>query len=281
MHTITANHILDVKEKLKDYDDFTFSIDFNGNPILLIEKKIDNYYRHEVLHYLRGGPIYFQVPEVSDWYSFAQPIDDNWLLVNARNDFYTNNATIYDRSGNVIRSFALGDAVQDIQTTSNSKIWVSYFDQSDGGELNCFDRNGSLNFDFVDFVIDNNRELPFITDCYAMNVTSHYTSVYYYYEFPLVRLKENGEYEIYHDIPIKGSHAFAINDSEVLFANDYDRKPEVYLFSLLDRKLKKYTIQDKMGNIINYEYAIGRGNKLFLVKNTNMYVVDITEFSCK
>lgn len=111
-----------------------------------------------------------------------------------------------------------------------------------------------MDFDFVDFVLDNNRELPFITDCYAMNVTSHYTSVYYYDEFPL---------------------AFAINDSEVLFANDYDRKPEVYLFSLLDRKLKKYTIQDKMGNIINYDYAIGRGDKLYLVKETNMYVVDL------
>lgn len=52
------------------------------------------------------------------------PFDEGWLLGEIRGG----RADVYDRHGRHQRSLNLGDASNDVQTTPDGKIWVSYFD---------------------------------------------------------------------------------------------------------------------------------------------------------
>ncbi|MBY6036948.1 hypothetical protein KUV80_09795 [Fictibacillus nanhaiensis] len=91
-----------------------------------------------------------------------------------------------------------------------------------------------MTFDFYYSIWRNNQHIPPIDDCYAMNVTPDSTNIYYYSDFPFVKIIGENKFELYEDIPIEGSEAFAIRGNDVLFSQDYDAKPEVYLYSLLD-----------------------------------------------
>ena len=42
---------------------------------------------------------------------------------------YDLNAKVFDRSGNQIREFLLGDGIQNVYVTKGNKIWTSYFDE--------------------------------------------------------------------------------------------------------------------------------------------------------
>ncbi len=176
-----------------------------------------------------------------------------------------------------METFSFGDAIEDVQTTKNSDIWVSYFDENMDYGLRCFDTQGLQTFNYIDFVKQSNNEVPFIADCYALNVTSNETVfIYYYSKFPLVKIeKDKDTYEIFKNIPIRGSHAFAIKNDFALFSHDYGRKGEVYLYSLQNRSKNLFYTLDQEGKSLNYDYAKGRDNKLFLTKDKDIYLVDI------
>jgi uncharacterized protein YkuJ len=88
------------------------------------------------------------------------------------------NTTLFNVQGNVLKTFEFDDAIQDVQTTKDSDIWVSYFDENMDSGLRCYDKEGVQTFDYADFVIQTGRKVPFIDDCYALNVTSESTNIY-------------------------------------------------------------------------------------------------------
>ena len=100
----------------------------------------------------------------------VQPFHDGWLLCESRGG----RAAAYNRAGRLERILDLGDASKDVQTTSDGKIWVSYFDEGVyGGGIGqhgvvCFDSRTGAIFKYSDFA--EQHELPLIDDCYAMNV---------------------------------------------------------------------------------------------------------------
>lgn len=279
MKNIKAHHCFNVENIAIELDSFSISVDYDGNIILLTKKEVRGKFLHEVFHLLNGETTKINIPLVSSSFDYAQPLDENWLLVSARTDDeddYIRNATIFDVQGNTLNTFSFGDAIQDVQTTKNSDIWVSYFDENMDSGLNSFNNQGLQTFNYIDFVKQTGNKVPFIADCYALNVTSESTNIYYYDDFPIVKLNNKG-FEIFHNVPVEGSHAFAIMNDHVLFSHDYDHKAEVYLYSLLNKNIERFYTLNQEGKSLNYDYAVGRESKLFLIKDKDIFLINLED----
>ncbi len=138
------------------------------------------------------------LPETVENFHAVQPLGEyQWLLVRGRADNEEDrNAHIYEGSGQHVRSFHAGDGIQEVQTTNDGRIWVSYFDEGVFGStklgrsgLVCLDNRGRCTFDYETLVGD---DVPSIADCYALNVCSdREVWLCYYTDFPLVRLLDD------------------------------------------------------------------------------------------
>ncbi|MGG1397725.1 hypothetical protein ABE288_07840 [Bacillus salipaludis] len=51
----------------------------------------------------------------------------------------------------------------------------------------------------------------------------------------------------------------------------------VYLYSLRDKQRKTFQTIDQNGEELKYEYAVGRGSKLFLVKGNDVYLINMED----
>lgn len=279
MEDIKASLYLNISQITGAQEYAGMSVDFDGNLILLTEQKIQEMHLHKVFHVLDGNINEIELPLVRQPFSYAQPLGENWLLVSARTDWDAGgerNATLFDVQGSVLSTYEFDDAIQDVQTTKDSRIWVSYFDECMGSRLRCFDKQGTETFNYYDFVIQTGGKVPDIDDCYALNVTSEDTHIYYYGDFPLVTLNKKG-YKTFLNIPVIGSHAFAILNDKVLFSHGYDRLPVVYLYSLSDNKKRTFRTVNKTGEQLKYDYAFSRGSHLFLVKGYDVYVIKLED----
>jgi hypothetical protein len=119
----------------------------------------------------------------------VQRFEEGWLLGERRGG----RTTICDKRGAVRSTLDLGDASEDLQTTPDGLIWVSYFDEGVFGGgigrqgLVCFNAVGDPVFKYGEFA--EQAALPMIADCYAMNVDgTDAVWLNYYTDFPLVQL---------------------------------------------------------------------------------------------
>ena len=288
---IQAIRKLNIDHIAGKHDTHNIFIDYDGNLVLLTSVKKRDIHHHSIFHVTEWAVQKIIIPPSQEPLHYAQPLGDNWLLVNARakNDT-THNAFVYDDTQNLMSSFHMGDGIEDVQTTKNGDIWTSYFDEGVFGDsigasgLLCFDKKGVKIFDFVKFVqTPSNNEIPFIDDCYALNVSSNQTVyLYYYSDFPLVVLHNKTEYELFNheqfqESPIVGSKAFSIWKDYILFGHGYDDKGKIHLYSLQNKKIQSYLPVTEENDIINYDYAVGRKHKLFLVCKDDVYHVDIRD----
>jgi hypothetical protein len=275
-HTV-AQFYCNINKFVDGSESFNMSIDHDGNLILLTDT-------NDLYHFINNDIIHLNIPTIENiFFTSAQPIGENWLLVAARIDEEDNdvkNAYVFATEGNILNRYEFGDAVEDVQTTPEGDVWVSYFDQSDAGRLNCY-KAGDKTFDFYYSIRENNQHVPPIDDCYAMNVTSDSTNIYYYSDFPFLKIMGENEFELYEDIPIVGSKAFAVIGDDVLFSHGYDNKPEVYLYSLSEKKKVTFKTFKSDGSILNYDHSVGRESKLFLIEGTEVYVLDIKNVTTK
>ncbi|MDQ0242951.1 hypothetical protein J2S09_000487 [Bacillus fengqiuensis] len=279
MKNLTAIHFLNIETLVREDEVYNIHVDYDGNLILLVKKKVGNREQNTIFHILSSGVREINFPVVSESFDLAQPLGENWLLVRSRTENKNEkNAFIFDIHGNLVNAFPIGDAIQDIQTTKESDIWVSYFDEGigDSSGLNCFNNQGIQTFDFYDFVKETGSVVPYIDDCYALNVTSDYTYIYYYSAFPIVKLNKN-DFEIFHNIPVEGSHAFSIKNDFVLFSHDYDHKGEVQLYSLRNNNVERFYTLNQEGKPLNYHYAVSRESKLFLMNDKDIYLLNLED----
>ncbi|MED1471679.1 hypothetical protein [Bacillus salipaludis] len=82
-------------------------------------------------------------------------------------------------------------------------------------------------------------------------------------------------YKILRNVPTKGSHAFSVLNDLALFSHGYDHRAVVYWYSLRDKKRETFQTVTQNGEELNYDYAVGRGRKLFLVKDKDVYVINM------
>jgi hypothetical protein len=216
-------------------------------------------------------------------YRFIQPLPiDNWLVVRSRaqNELDTN-AHIYDSSGEKVRSFHAGDAIQDVQTTEDGQIWISYFDEAAAGGvgiggkgLASFDEKGDLVFGF-DELFDK-HDLPQIDDCYAMNVSSpNETWICYYMDFPLVKIVDRQLDRVWKDFPIGGASAFAVSKNRVLLAGLYKYPQSLFLVDLTSQDVEELNAVTHAGTPITFSSAFGRGPRLYLRTQTEIFEIDL------
>jgi hypothetical protein len=213
MAPVTFKKLIDLTTLPSDWTPVRIALDWSGLPLLvMVEGKparpdpaaisadpllFTRWYRtppkaYHLVH-IDGSEVRTICFEQSNGLStyHVQPFGDGWLLGNSRGG----RATLYNGHGSVRTVLDLGDAIEDLQTTAEGQIWVSYFDEGVYGQgpgtqgLICFDGAGVPVFTYGDFAAKNG--LPPIDDCYAMNVTGN-DDVWlnYYSGFPLVHLHD-------------------------------------------------------------------------------------------
>lgn len=150
----------------------------------------------------------------------VQPLENGWLL----GDRGGGQATVYDAQGAVRAIVDLGDASEDLQTTPDGRIWVSYFDEGVFGGgigrqgLVCFDAAGKPIFQYADFAEQN--ALPMICDCYALNVDQGGDVwLNYYTDFPLVRLHDDKIGGVWQEFGVLGN-AFAVRGNDLIYLRE-------------------------------------------------------------
>ncbi len=220
------------------------------------------------------------LPETDENYHQIQPLGhDKWLVVRGRaKDEEDRNAHVLDESACLVRSFHAGDGVEDVQTTRTGRIWVSYFDEGVFGStglgqsgLVCLDSEGSPVFEFASVV---GVDVPAIDYCYALNVCSDgEVWLCYYSDFPLVRLVDGKPQSIWNEHSVSGSPGFAVSGQAVLFAGGYNRKGELFLFSLDTMKCRSLLAVDDGDEQIKSLHAFGRQGSLFLQTADSLFVL--------
>jgi hypothetical protein len=217
--------------------------------------------------------------------SHVQRFIDGWLLGEA----VRGRAVVYDRDGRAEKTLDLGDASEDIQTTPGGKIWVSYFDEGVYGSgvgsqqgLVCFDSAGNPIFKYFDFAEQN--DLPFIDDCYAMNVVSDdEVWLSYYSSFPLVSMRGFKLHRVWKDFGcIDG--AFGLHSDSVIFPKCYTRnkgaKQQLLRRTLADSpETEPIEPIDESGATIDGHFRVSaRGSHLYLSTDLALYEMARSDF---
>jgi hypothetical protein len=218
----------------------------------------------------------------SSQYFIVQPLESGRLLcVKSCCRHGENNAFIREAHGDIVDAFRLGDAIEDVQVAGDGKIWVSYFDEGVFGSglgqagLACFSRDGEVEFRFNHSAMA--LDLPTIDDCYAMNVAGDgETYAYYYSDFPLVRIKDKQITKVC-EVPIHGSHAFAVHEDWALFSGAYDKRGIFFLVNLSGREVTEFQPKDEEGRIIQIDCAVGRDSRLYAASGRTLYAIDLSE----
>jgi len=163
---------------------------------------------------------------------FMHPVGENFLLLGARARLYKDgikdeNALIIDRHGNKVRSFCLGDGINNCIVDSQNNIITSYFDEGVFGNNGWYDPIGSSGI--IKWSQTGQKlwedEKYSICDCYAINIDEQDNLWFYYYtDFNLVKTDYNSD--IVYTPNISGSHGFLLSKSQtaLLFHKGYGEK---------------------------------------------------------
>jgi hypothetical protein len=299
---IEARRLFDFCEVIGDRHLVTATVGPNFDPVLLSSEQAPDYIDSPAVDSFPNGraegPNKFRVhhmlendmwetidlPETEGNFYHVQPLGEReWMLVRGRAmDKEVLNAHVYDGSGRRVRSFHAGDAIEDVQTTMDGRIWVSYFDEGACGGtklehngLVCFDSRGRCMFEYATLVGD---DVPPIFDCYALNVCSDREAwLCYYSDFPLIQLIDGKPDGIWTKLPVCGSHGFAVSGATVLFAGGYKRKDELFLVQLDNMRSKTIIPVDGDRKPIKSFPARGRQDHLFLQSKVALFVIKVSD----
>jgi Zn-dependent peptidase ImmA (M78 family) len=202
--------------------------------------------RHHLLHWKDGvaNQVTFENPTALLTTSHVQPFGDGWLVAEGRGGF----ARVFDERANLIRTLDLGDAIEHVNTTPDGHIWVGYFDEGVFGSgigdqgLVRFDSAGSPTFKYAEFA--SKGDLPFISDCYSLNVFDSSVYVSYYTDFPLVWISDLRLRRLWNDfgpnkaIAVRSDHfvVFPAYDKPYLTMRPVD-SPDVTVWELVTSQM--------------------------------------------
>lgn len=222
-------------------------------------------------------------------YHFLQPLGEKHLLLAcARSTNYGNgkvdeNARIFDREGNFIRSFCIGDGIEHLYTSRDEKIWAGYFDEgifgNFGWDNNPIGKSGLICWDSNGKIIGEHEQPAnhFIMDCYALNIPANNEAWFYFYSDFQLGVRKNGKTEYF--IPdIKGGTAFAVYDDLLLFNGGYGVHDRFYLFKrngFRYRKIKEIVFTDPAGRKLKLSSLSVRGSLILLQCDSSSFVFDL------
>lgn len=216
------------------------------------------------------------------------------LVVGARCRRFANgtaerNAHFYGADGLLRQAVTFGDAIANVQTTTNGDIWVAYFDEGVFGNygwghdeqstpigamgLVRFDGQGTKSWEY-----EPPDGVGPIDDCYALNVGDEATWAYYYSDFPLVRIGSDGRVRAWRT-EVSGAHAFAVDGQHLLFFGGYRSQAERCLLGNLRDDgvtgMETCRLVLPSGEPLENGRVIGRGPNLHVFVGTAWYGVDV------
>ena len=296
MTSLCFRRCFDFPEIPNDWKLVRLTLDWAGRPLLLfVEGKPpqpdfhtntdawSRWYRtppkaHHLVYWEAGKPHSVAFDRSQGLSTFhVQPFEGGWLLGERRGG----RATLYDVHGAVRSTLDLGDASEDLQTTPDGRIWISYFDEGvfGGGigrqSLVCFDATGAPLFKYADFAEQN--ALPMICDCYAMNVDeTGAVWLNYYTDFPLVQLREFQVERVWVECGVLGN-AFAVRGNEVVHMQG-KRLATTSLVSSSQPEPTPVSAQDENGNILEpgaerYADVAARGSSFVVNTGDAVYAL--------
>jgi hypothetical protein len=118
---------------------------------------------------------------------FVQPLPGAQVLLAQRRSRSGAGAQVWSRDGELVATGDLGDAIEDVLTTPSGVVWVSYFDEAMSGTgpqahgLACFGANLQ-----VEWVYPFDAGLPFVFDCYTLNVAGDTAAICPYTDFHIL-----------------------------------------------------------------------------------------------
>jgi hypothetical protein len=234
------------------------------------------------VHYQAGEQwVHLDLPATAENYHAVQPLPRHrWLLVRGRASGEDDrNAHAYEADGTPAHAFHAGDGIAEVQATERGSVWVSYFDEGVFGDtvlgqsgLACLDPLGRPTFLFSD--VPDPIRLS-MADCYALNVCSEREVwLYFYTDFPLVRLRDKkvaGHWQM----PVSGSHGFAVDGRRVLLAASYERRESLFLGRLGELDFAEVTPADEAGEPLREFRGFGRRHHLYLATRDALHIVDL------
>ncbi|MDF0498912.1 hypothetical protein [Bradyrhizobium yuanmingense] len=202
--------------------------------------KIDQLKRYCLLRLQAGSDFWIDLPPVGLHLSKVDLFPDGRvLLANARWSFqsdarYDLNGIIFDPRTGQANRVGLGDGISDLQIDDRGRIWIGYFDEGvfggsvGQGGLVCFSTSGERVWEFAA------NASHAIYDCYALNVSGAEAAIFFYPEFPFYRI--GADFELtWKQTKLRGCHAFAMSEAEILFSGQYNDPSNVAYVGQLDR----------------------------------------------
>lgn len=179
------------------------------------------------------------------WYPKVRAIGDDLAVILSTRADNEPNAWIINSSGQVIRSFFAGDAIQDV-LTSDRYIVISYFDESactstgiEGNGVAVFDTEGNYEFGYRELF---EAQAVDISDCYCTCWADENRMLFYpYMGFPVVSFDLLNKTQTVYDGPSEtaGSGAISSIGDITYFHSPYDDENGVYRWKVGDRGADK------------------------------------------
>lgn len=206
---------------------------------VLPHPKMERLKRYGLHKSAAGSELWIDLPPLELGHSHVDLFPDGRVLLASRRHNWRAetdhdlNGVIFDpRTGRADR-VGLGDS--DLQIDDLGRIWIGYFDEGVFGSsvgqagLVCFSTLGEKVWEFpadADHTID---------DCYALNVAGPEAAIFFYSDFPLYRI--GADFELtWKQTKLRGCHAFAMSETEILFSGQYDDPPNVAYIGRSDRE---------------------------------------------
>jgi hypothetical protein len=235
--------------------------------------------RYEISRANEYGEFSTEVPETNENFTNVQELPGGrWLLVRARASGDDDlNAAILDVDGQCIKRLHLGDGIEDVQTTRDGSIWVSYFDEGVFGDTSL-GRSGAVKLtDDGEVVLrlDQINSYDNFVDCYAMNVVQNDSAwLYYYTGFPLIEVRNRKIEKRYEDIGVSGARCFAVFRQWALFGGSYDNPLELSLVDLARRTKHAVGVRKFSNELLTPLQLFARGSVMCMVCD-EFYIVDL------
>jgi hypothetical protein len=195
------------------------------------------------------------------------------------------NAWIYDATGALHDQFLLGDGIQHVQCDKSGNIWVGYFDEGVYGNFGWGSTGGAAPIGAAGLVCFNTKGetlweyqpvsgTDFISDVYALNVFGNEAWVYYYTDFPIVRIKGDRSTEAW-TTKTSGGHAFAVGHGKILLFGGYNNERTSCRWLRLGNREasteETVTLSLPDGGNLSEAVVSGRGHILHVIVNNLWY----------
>lgn len=246
----------------------------NGNPFL-----------YKIVHLDNGEKRSYEVVANKELH-FLQLIEDNYLLICGylAHD-QENNAFIYDKKGNLLKEFCVGNGVNTCKVDQDHHIWIGYsdegiFHESEIGSkgIVCFDKNGAIIYDAFDMLVEQ-RNFPPIDHCHAVNISDSNDVWLYYYsadaKYPIVQLKKNSNTACWWESNVSRGENLVVGHNMVFVLT---HEGDIVGINLENKQHKEYTAYDTQGNKLTFNYYFGRGSILYGVSKNIIYKLDLEKF---